>query len=131
MMVLRHDDVKGVNTMNYREIERLKYTLTNLARQGCELRIPAYGIKGRVLGVGFNPYWTNPSDSIINKLEFNIIDKSGQIIPVRFNYVIGYNVLHHDAKRFEDSKNISMDIVMYSREARDKDSGSKVRIEFV
>jgi len=126
----KRDNVKDVSAMNYREIERLKYTLMNLARKGCELKIPDYGVKGKILGVGFNPYWTNPADSKINKLEFDIIDKSGQIVPVKFNYIMEYNILHHDAERFEDSKGISMDIVIYSPELRDKDSSRKIRLEF-
>ena len=121
----------GVNDMNYSEIERLKYTLTNLVRQGCEVSIPDYGIRGRILAVGFNPHWTNPADSKINKLEFNIADKSGRIFPVNFNFVIGYNILNHDAERFENSKKISMDIVVYSPGIRGKDPGRKVRLEFI
>ncbi|HHV98361.1 MAG TPA: hypothetical protein GXX36_02105 [Clostridiaceae bacterium] len=116
--------------MNYNEIERLKYTLINLARQGCELKIPAYGIKGRILGVGFNPYWTNPGDSKINKLEFSIIDKNGMIFPVKFNNIMEYKILKNDAERSEDSKNISMDIALYTPGARDKESSKKIRLEF-
>jgi len=116
--------------MNYSEIERLKYTLINLARQGCELKIPAYGIRGRILGVGFNPYWTNPADSKISKMEFSIIDKNGQILPVKFNNIIDYKILNHDTGRSEDSKNISMDIVVYIPGVRDKESSTKIRLDF-
>lgn len=116
--------------MNYSDIERLKHILTNLVRQGCEINIPAYGIKGKIISVGFNPYWTNPADSKINKLEFNIIDKYGRIVPVKFNFIIGYDILHHDAERFEDSKSVSMDIIVYSPETRGSGSGRKIRLEF-
>jgi hypothetical protein len=126
--------VKGVNYMNYIDIERLKYALANLVRQGCRIKIPNYGIDGKVVGVGFKPYWTNPYDSKIDKLEFNILDNYGQIFPFYFNYITGYDVLSHDGREFEDSKNINIDIFMYSpnkARARNEESSEKVHIEII
>lgn len=121
-----------MNYMNYTEIERLKLTLTSLVRQGCRVKVPAYGVEGRVIGVGFKPYWTNNIDSKIDKLEFNIMDNYGRVFPFNFNYVTGYDVITKDANRFEDSKNVSMDIVVYSpNKSRDENFSEKVRLEII
>jgi len=46
--------------MNYQEIEKLKAVLTKMMKKGCMLMIPAYGAEGRIVSIGFRPYWTNP-----------------------------------------------------------------------
>jgi len=116
--------------MNYAEIESLKLALTNLTRYGCRINLPAYGIEGRIIGVGFKPYWTNPVDSKIDRLEFNILDSHGRVIPFNFNYITGYDVLSQDGRRFEDSKSVSMDILVYSPDkAREENFSQKVRLD--
>ena len=122
--------MKGIDCMNNAEIERLKYVLTNLVRQGCRIKIPTRGVDGRVVGVGFKPYWTNPIDSKIDRLVFDIIDNYGRIVPFYINYITGYDVLSQDGSRFENAKSISLDIYMYSpNKAGEKDSGAKVQLE--
>lgn len=116
--------------MNYAEIERFKFTLTNLIRQGCRISLPAYEVDGRLISVGFKPYWTNTSDWKIDRLEFNIMDSNRRVIPFNFNYVTGYDVLSQDGRRFEDSKSISMDIHVYTPDkTREENSGEKVRLD--
>jgi len=120
--------------MNYIDIEKLKYTLANLVRQGCRIKIPDYSIDGKVVGVGFKPYWTNPYDSKIDKLEFNILDRYGNIFPFYFNFITGYDVLSYDGREFAESKNINIDIFMYypnKARAGNEDSSEKVRIEII
>ena len=130
MLCFKYQALKGVDYMNYAEIERLKLTLTNFTRRGCGIRLPAYGVEGRVVGIGFKPYWTNPVDSKIDKLELNIMDNYGRVVPFNFNYVTGYDVLSQDGRQFEDSKSVSLDILVYSPDkARQEDSSQKVRLE--
>ena len=118
--------------MNYNEIESLKYVLTNLAKKGCVLRIPAYGVEGRVVGIGFKPYWTDRIDSKIDKLEFNLLDSLGRVVPFSFHYVTGYDIISQDDKRFENSESIALDIYVYSpNKSRDKEPSEKVRMHMV
>ncbi|MCX8131505.1 MAG: hypothetical protein N3I35_15610 [Clostridia bacterium] len=116
--------------MNYTEIEKLKYTLANLVRQGCMIRIPNSGAEGKVVGVGFKPYWTNPIDSKIDKLEFNIMDAYGRIMPIKFNYVTGYDILSQGGGNSEKTNCISLDISVYSpNKTRNTDFNEKIRID--
>jgi hypothetical protein len=127
---VRYKAAKGVNCMNYVDIERLKYALANFVRQGCRVKIPHYGVDGKVVGVGFKPYWTKPFDSKIDKLELNIMDDFGRIFPFNFNYITGYEIMSHDGERFEDSRSANLDIFIYSPNSTIAESANeKVRLE--
>ncbi|MFZ5989518.1 MAG: hypothetical protein ACOYWZ_20670 [Bacillota bacterium] len=116
--------------MNSRDIEKLKETLTNMMKNGCKLHVPAYGASGRVVGIGFKPYWTNPIDSKIEKLEINFMDNNGRIIPFNFYNVIGYDIVSHEGQRLDNANSISLDIHVYSPvKSRDEESYDKVRVE--
>lgn len=116
--------------MNYKQIENLKLALLSLARQGCRLDIPSHGINGRIIGVGFKPYWTSPVDSKIEKLEINYIDGSDRIVPFSFHNIIGYDVISNDGTGYESMENACMDIHVFSQsKSRDEESIEKVRIE--
>lgn len=118
--------------MNYRDIERFKAILTNMLKSGARFEVPSHGINGRVVGIGFKPYWTNPADTKIDKLELNIADSYGRITPFSFNYVIGYDVASYDGRRLEHSKRISLDIHVYASKAeRDSDPWEKVRLNII
>jgi len=74
--------------MNYQEIEKLKAVLTKMMKKGCMLMIPAYGAEGRIVSIGFRPYWTNPGDSKIEKLEINFVDNRGRVVPFVFTVLL-------------------------------------------
>lgn len=117
--------------MDYRDIESFKYSLIKLLQKGCTLKIPAYGVEGRIVAIGFKPYWTSPIDSIIDKLEFNILDKrSGRIVPFCFNYMTGYKIIPSGNNCNRDTESVCLDILIYSPgKKRDEDSNDAIRIE--
>ena len=116
--------------MNYKEIENLKCKLTELLHNSCKIKIPAYGIDGSIIGVGFKPYWTNPIDTRIDKLEFNILDNHGRVIPFNFKYITGYDILPNDDNPNEKFKNFNLDVILFSpNKARGGEVNEKIRIE--
>ncbi|HHV30001.1 hypothetical protein [Acetivibrio mesophilus] len=116
--------------MNYKEIEELKSTLTNMMKKGCTLMVPAYRATGKIVGIGFKPYWTNPADSKIEKLEINFMDSIGRVIPFDIYNIIGYEIVSLDGKRIEDAKNICLDIHLYTNvKRRSTEKGDTLRIE--
>jgi hypothetical protein len=120
----------GCEPMDYKQIESLKMALINLAKQGSSLKIPLYNIDGRIVGVGFKPYWTSPLDSKIDKLEINYVDRLGRVIPFRFYNIIGYDVISNDGRDYDSMKNVSLDIHVYSPDkSRDEEPYEKVRID--
>jgi hypothetical protein len=116
--------------MNYKQIENLKLALLNLARQGCGLKIPSYGINGRIISVGFKPYWTSPVDSKIEKLELSYIDDSGRAVPFTFHNVVNYDVISNDGTGYHSMTNACIDIHVFSQPgSRDKEPIEKIRVE--
>ena len=116
--------------MNHKEIESLKATLARLVGHGCKMKNDVYGVNGRVVGVGFRPFWTNPADSKIEKLEFNFVDANGRVRPFYLYNVIGYDIVSYDADRLDNSRNISFDIHVYSpNKGRDEEPYDKIRID--
>ena len=96
--------------MDYKDIEKFKSAIMHLVSKGCNVSFPEQGIQGRVVGVGYKPYWTSPGDTIIKKLELNITDACGRIIQYKLDNVIGYKVVSHDDNGFRNSDNISFEI---------------------
>lgn len=116
--------------MNYKEIESLKLALLSLARKGCKLRIPSAGISGRVVGVGFRPYWTGPLDSIIEKLEINYMDDLGKVRNHCFLAVTGYDVVSNDGRGYDSMKNACIDLqTLSAKNDRGKQKNETVRLE--
>lgn len=116
--------------MDYKQIESLKLAITNLARQGSMLEIPSYGVNGKIVGVGFKPYWTSPVDSKIEKLEINVQDQYGRVFPFNFFNVVGYDVISNDGRGYHDMKNASLDIHVYSpNQNRDEEPLEKVHVD--
>ena len=116
--------------MDYKKIENLKLALLHLTRQQCRLKVPAYGIDGRMIGVGFRPYWTGPLDSKIEKLEINVAEDNGKIVPFYLHNVLNYEVISNDGRGYDSMKNACLDIHIYSQDqAGEGDSGHKIRLE--
>lgn len=116
--------------MNFKEIESLKVILSNMAKTGCKIEVPAYGIRGRILGVGYKPYWTTQIDSKIEKLEINIADENGRIVPFSFLNVTGFSIVSNDGERVQNSNNVGLDIQIYAPiKERDEEPIKKIRVE--
>ncbi|MDP4180425.1 MAG: hypothetical protein Q8942_04950 [Bacillota bacterium] len=115
--------------MNYKEIEALKYTLSNMAMRGARIKNNDFKVDGKIVGVGFKPYWSNPYDTKIEKLELNVLDNNGRILPFNFYHIIGYDIVSYDGKEFRSSDNVSIDIHVYSPVSNRNENYDKVRVD--
>jgi hypothetical protein len=119
-----------VRWMQYSKIESLKLTLTNLARQGSKIRIPSFDVSGKIVGIGFKPYWTSPLDSKIETLEIQFTDDYGRLIPFNFYNITNYDIIENDRAQKDDSINTTLDIHIFSpNKNRDEDPYEKIRVE--
>lgn len=116
--------------MNYNQIEKLKSTMINISKNGSRLRIPSCGISGRIVGVGFKPFWTSPADSKIEKLEINFVDDFGNLVPFRFFNIVDYDVVDREDRGKDKIKSISLDIHVCSfNQTINRETVEKVRLE--
>jgi len=118
--------------MDYKDIEKFKSVMMHLVSKGCNVSIPEYGVYGRLVGVGYKPYWTSPGDNIIKKLELNIANACGQIIQFKLDNVIGYKVVSYDANRPGNPDNLNLEIHFFSpAKTRGTESIDKISINFI
>jgi hypothetical protein len=117
-------------TVDYKAIDELKSEITNLVKDGKFIGISQFRISGKVIGAGFKPYWTSRYDSKIDKLELNILNKSGAIIPFVFNNIVGYEKSLEDLVSENDSSKKYLEIHVFSpNKAREKEPYDKIRLE--
>jgi len=117
-------------TVDYKAIDELKSEITDLVRDGKFIGISQFGISGNIIGAGFKPYWTGKYDSKIDKLELNILNRNGRIIPFAFNNIVGYEKSPKDLNSEDDSSKKYLEIHVFSpSKARDKEPYDKIRLE--
>lgn len=118
--------------MNPRDIEGFKSALMGLLSRGCKVNIPSHGISGRIVGIGFKPYWTGPADSKIEKLELNIFEDSGRLVPFSIFNIIDYKIISRDPEKLDIRQigNLVLEIIFYTPNGSSEEGrGDKVRIE--
>lgn len=115
--------------MNYWDIESLKSIMVNIIKQGSLLDIPSFGVGGRVVGVGFKPYWTNLDDSKIEKMELNLIDSIGRVFPFSFYNIVGFDIVSPDSQRMDETGNAYIEIFVFSpNKSREAEPYDKIRV---
>ena len=98
--------------MDYAEIESLKALTTNLIKQGCRLKIPKYGVDGKLDSIGFKPHPNCNLSQNVDKIEFNILDDYGQVVPFSFCHIAGCKISTQDSKDNELPESISLNILV-------------------
>jgi hypothetical protein len=116
--------------MNPQQIEKLKSILVHKASRGCKMRILSHVINGRLIGVGFKPYWSGPHDSKIDKLEFNYADNWGKVHTYHICDVVGYDIHYDEEEDFDPFRCKSLDIYAFSpMKSRQKEPYEKIHME--
>lgn len=116
--------------MNYKEIESFKSSLLQMVKQGCRIKNDVFNVDGRIVAVGFKPYWTNPEDSKIDKVEFNILDDYGRVFPFYLYHVVGWDIAPRDDTTLDKSKNLDLNIHVFSpKKVRDSEPFDKISIQ--
>ncbi|MGI6705016.1 MAG: hypothetical protein ACOX6S_01720 [Clostridia bacterium] len=112
------------------KIEAFKFTLAEMVRQGCRIRIADQNITGRIVGIGFKPFWTGPADSKIARLDFNYLDDRGRLHTYRFHDIIGYDVISNEDTNKKDSETTLFDLYVFSpSKANTAEPYDKIRLE--
>ncbi len=117
--------------MNPEQIERFKSLLTLTMRRGCEIQIPSHGFGGKIISIGFKPFWTHPMDTKISGLNLDCLDKRGAIKTYVLHDIVGYEIVSHDGADIMSSKTFSMDVYVFvASKAYSQDPYDKIRMDF-
>lgn len=117
--------------MNQKEIEEFKSMFTRMAMKGSRIRSSRFRVDGKLVGVGFKPFWTNVYDTKIEKLELNVLDKKGKIMPFNILHVVGYEVIGEGGREGNGEGEMTLDIRIFSPAKGREEPYDKIRIEFV
>ena len=120
--------------MDYMEIDKLKDLFSDMLRKQNILRSMDLGIEGRLIAVGYKPYWTNRQDSKIETLELNFQNSNGAMIPIILRNVVNYELLPKEGRKNKKYRVNMIEIMLlspYMLSKNSKDVYDKIRIEIL
>jgi hypothetical protein len=122
--------------LNYIEIDKLKNIFSNIQKDQNTIRCVEYGIDGKLLAIGYNPYWTTRYDSKIVKLELNFLSNNGKMVPLILQNIVDYNIVYlkdvkKDVKKSKNNKINEIELILLSVERNEKEEYKKVRFEMI
>lgn len=85
--------------MNYKEIDILKSVFADIMRNQNILRSTDLGLDGRLMAVGYSPFWTGRNDSKIEKIELNLMSSRGIMVPLILKNIINYELHPEEGRR--------------------------------
>lgn len=92
------------------------------------------GIDGKLMAVGFKPFWTSRHDSKIEKLELNFLSNRGIMVPLILNNIVDYDLMPKEGKRNKKYRINNIELMIMSpfiNPRNEKDIYDKVKIEII
>jgi len=120
--------------LNYTEIDKLKSIFSNMLKNQNTLRSIDLGIDGKLIAIGYNPYWTSKFDSKIEKLELNFLSNNGIMVPLILSNIVDYELYPKESKRNKNYRINTIDLMIlspYLNPKNAKDIYDKVKIEII
>jgi len=116
------------------DIDRLKNLFSDMLRNQSTLRSMDLGIEGKLIAIGYKPYWTNRQDSKIETLELNFIDKRGVMVPIILKNVVDYELYPKEGKKSKKYRANMIEIILlspYMLSRNSKDVYDKIKLEII
>ena len=120
--------------MNYIQIDRLKSIFSDMLINQYTVRSIDLGIDGKLMAVGYKPYWTSRQDSKIEKLELNFLSSRGIMVPLILNNIVDYELLPKEGRRNKKYRINIIELMILSpfiNPRNVKDIYDKVKIEII
>lgn len=120
--------------MNYVEIDRLKGIFLNMLKNENTIRSIDLGIDGKLMAVGYKPYWTSPQDSKIEKLELNFLSSRGIMVPLILRNIVDYELYPKEGRRNKKYRVNTVELIMLSPYMNPRDVKNlydKIKIEII
>ncbi|MHB8065542.1 MAG: hypothetical protein ACYDG2_23490 [Ruminiclostridium sp.] len=120
--------------MNYKEIDILKSIFSNMLKNQNTLRSIDFGIDGKLIAIGYNPYWTSRYDSKIEKLELNFLSSRGVMVPLVLKNIVDFEIYPKEGRRNKKYRINNIELIIlspYMNPRNLKDIYDKVKIEII
>ena len=85
--------------MNYKEIDMLKSVFSDILKNQNTLRSTDLGLDGKLMAIGYNPFWTNRYDSKIDKLELSFLSSRGIMVPLILKNIVDFELYPKEGRR--------------------------------
>lgn len=124
--------------MNYNEINRLKNVFSHLSMGQNIVRNLDYGIDGRIVAIGYHPYWTGQNDTKIEKLELSFLSDSGVLVPLLLKNIVDFNILPKENRRSRKYRMTAIELTIFNEDMRqlintknEKDIYEKIKLDII
>ncbi len=120
--------------MDYMDIDRLKNLFSDMLRNQWTLRSMDLGIEGKLIGIGYKPYWTNRQDSKIETLELNFLGSRGVMVPIILKNVVDYELYPKEGKKSKKYRANMIEVILlspYMLSRNSKDVYDKIKLEII
>jgi len=103
------------------------------------LRSIDFGIDGKLIAIGYSPYWTSQYDSKIEKLELNFLSSKGIMVPLILKNIVDFEIYPKDGRRNKNYRINTIELMILSpymnpknvNPKNVKDIYDKVRFEII
>ncbi len=126
--------MRGEWNLNYVEIDRLKRIFSEMLKNQNTLRSMDLGIDGKLIAVGYKPFWTSRSDSKIETLELNFLNSRGLMSPIILRNIVNYELYPKEGKRNKKYRANMIEFMVLSpfmMMRNNKEIYDRVRIEII
>ncbi len=120
--------------MDYMDIDRLKNLFSDMLRNQWTLRSMDLGIEGKLIAIGYKPYWTNRQDSKIETLELNFLGSRGVMVPIILKNVVDYELYPKEGKKSKKYRANMIEFILlspYMLSRNSKDVYDKIKLEII
>ncbi|MDF2986351.1 MAG: hypothetical protein K0R50_1861 [Eubacterium sp.] len=105
-----------------------------MLRNQYALRSMDLGIDGKLIAIGYKPYWTNRQDSKIETLELNFLSNKGIMVPIILRNVVNYELYPKEGRRNKKYRVNTIELMMlspYMLSRNSKDVYDKIKLEII
>lgn len=110
----------------------LKGIFSNLLKNQNTLRSIDLGIDGKLIAIGYNPYWTSQYDSKIEKLELNFLSNIGIMVPLILKNIVDFELYPKEGRRNRKYRINTIELILLSPYIKNKkDFYDRVKFEII
>lgn len=120
--------------MNYVEIDKLKNLFSDMLKNQNAMRSMELGIDGKLIAIGYKPYWTGRSDSKIEALELDFLSNKGFVVPIILRNIVDYELYPKEGKRNKKYRVNMIEFMMlspYMLARNEKEVYDRVKLEIL
>lgn len=92
----------------------LKSVLADILKNQNTLRSTDLGLDGKLMAVGYSPFWTSRYDSKIEKIELNFMSSRGIMVPLILKNIVDFELYPKEGRRNKKYRINTIELIMLS-----------------